>query len=192
MANPTTPTKQKTAPTDLTTLSPLKKHNKSNQRELAVMTMSFEMLGKAFLELSKRQQMAPSVDSIIPGSRHQLYPPSDGRISVDGVKVCYAYQLVALHKFGASGLAEVLATKDSQESPVISHLCGVQCITPDHIVIEPKQVNDERTHHHYCLLEKLKQDGPKGAHELAEKLACQHKPKCGAPLVLSSTEENAL
>lgn len=175
----TTPKKRSAA---TLALSPQKVHNKSGQRELAVLTLSDATLGKAQKELANRKAMAPLVASIIPGSPHQFYPALDGRISVEGVKVCYAYQLIARQRFGTECLAQVLATKDSQESVVISHLCGEMCITQDHIVLESKQANDERTHHHYCLLEKLNQEGPIGVHELAQKLACKHEPKCGAPL----------
>jgi hypothetical protein len=165
-------------------LSSSKVHNKSGKSELWVLTMGFDVLGKSFAQFSKRLKKAPMVDSIIWNSPHQFYPTSDGRITVDSVKVCYAYQLVALHKFGTNGLAEVLACKDSQKSLVISHLCGEMCVTADHLVIEPKQVNDERTHHHFVLLERFQQQENKkeGVEALVGEMACKHEPKCGAPL----------
>jgi len=75
---------------------------------------------------------------------------ADGRFSVNQVKVCFAYQAIAYCKFGRKELGNVPASKNATDL-LISHLCGTHnCCEKNHIILEQKKINDERTHCHEC------------------------------------------
>ena len=41
-----------------------------------------------------------------------MYPTADGRVSIGSTKVAYAYQIVALKKFGRKVIESIPARKD--------------------------------------------------------------------------------
>jgi len=105
---------------------------------------------------------------------------ADGRVSSRGIKVAFGYQLVALQKFGAAVLAAVPASKRADDA-LISHLCGTRnCLVADHIIIEPKRVNDERTHCHFCMSHIKQVSGAVAMTHAMESGLCPHEPPCGS------------
>jgi len=110
----------------------------------------------------------------------QLYPTGDGRITVAGKKVCYAYQAVAHRKFGRDELSKVAAAK-SQDDLVISHLCGTRnCVVESHLILESKRLNDERTHCHYTMANVVRKSGRAGLAAAMDLGLCDHNPHCGS------------
>jgi hypothetical protein len=104
----------------------------------------------------------------------------DGRITINRKKICYAYQFYAAIKFKLPDLEKVGAVKNSQNAMVISHLCGSRnCCNPDHMVLEPKCKNDERTHCHFVFRRYQQQFGVEEFMKLRDR-ACPHEPRCGS------------
>ena len=107
-----------------------KVHNKSGRTELTVCSARDEErhLWRETLRVYKTTvaERTPGLcvsDCLTPRGRH------DGRLSVYGSKVCYAYQLVAYDKFGRDAMMQVTPAK-KQDDLVVSHLCGARnCMT---------------------------------------------------------------
>jgi len=125
-------------------------HNKSGLSEMTIATVPdslIERWSNVFRLLPKTQR----VGLCGPTSPCLFIPAGDGRLTVSQRKVCYAYQLVARLKFGQAALQGMVASKTAQDL-VISHLCGSRnCVARDHLILEPKSVNDERVHCHFCM-----------------------------------------
>jgi len=84
-----------------------------------------------------------------------------------------------LSKSLAGMLLEELKPLKNRESKLISHLCGTRnCCNSEHIVIEPKFVNDERTHCHFCLRSIFEKNGRKGVKQFLAIGGCPHNPQC--------------
>lgn len=110
-----------------------------------------------------------------------LHSAADGRFSQNQKKVAYGYQIIAFIKFGRRALEDVEASKSSKHSKLLSHLCGTRnCCNEDHIVIESKGVNDERTHCHFCMHLILSTSGHEGVKRFLELGGCPHTPHCGS------------
>lgn len=125
---------------------------------------------------------APATECLIPGSPCFHLSGEDGRLSISGKKVCFGYQLVAYCKFGRDELLNVASSKTNQECLVISHLCGYRnCCNKDHLVLESKRVNDERTNCHGCIRSILDSQGPDSYPEALRAFidlgACKHMHK---------------
>ena len=74
----------------------------------------------------------------------------DGRYSYKGKKICYGYQIVARQKFGEK--IKSVASSKSKTDLTISHLCGTRnCINRKHLILETKEINDERVHCHFAF-----------------------------------------
>lgn len=169
------------SPTSLS--SPTKKHNKSGMETLAILDNSDDKINtwasNLFGSPKKYFVDAAPTECLIPDSPCFHLKGEDGRLSIKGVKVCYGYQLVAYCKFGRDELSKVASSKTNQECLVISHLCGSRnCCNKDHLVLESKRVNDERTNCHGCIRSILDLKGPKGYPEALETFfqlgACKH------------------
>lgn len=101
------------------------------------------------------------------------------------VKKPWAYHIVAFHKFGR-GEMETVPSNKNQNDLLISHLCGNKsfCCNPDHLILEIKDINDRRTHCHYCIsniLEKYKYNWDDARDRLNLFFmigSCNHEPKC--------------
>lgn len=105
---------------------------------------------------------------------------ADGRVSWRGVKMAFGYQLVAFRKFGAAAIAAVPSSKRADDA-LLSHLCGTRnCLVPEHIVIEPKRINDERTHCHFCMTNIKRKAGMGAVTAALQSGLCQHNPCCGS------------
>jgi len=166
-------------------------HNKSGKTDLGVCSLTDAQLKQCQSALKSALKTQPICDSVIRDSPHQFYTSNDGRISVASKKLCYAYQLVALNTFGRSRLLELGAVKNSPDSISISHLCGEQCITAEHLKLETKRVNDERAIHHRVLLDALHEGGRERMEALDRYLVCRHQPRCSgdfAPFEVDSQD----
>lgn len=143
-----------------------KLHNKSGLEVLSLAKASDserKVWERTLCNCAKRKHQG-----LIPGSPCLLLAAKDGRLSVNQKKVCFAYQLVAALKFGYDVVRRIPASK-SGDSLMISHLCGTRnCCNPDHIVIETKATNDERTHCHFCMNNVWRLQGEDGLRQFLE------------------------
>lgn len=155
-----------------------KKHNKSQQAGLSFLSASDS-------EIQQWMQpptfvLAKSHEGLIEGSSCKILSARDGRITFQQRKVAYGYQLVAFNKFGRLAMSGIASSK-SQDDTTISHLCGTRnCCEADHIVLEPKSVNDERTHCHFSIAAAKKAKGWEGVRLFFESGACEHVPRCAS------------
>lgn len=149
-------------------------HNKSNINTLVILSSSDDIIK------TWSTTMADSLfrfDGLISGSDCLCLTAQDGRLTVNRKKVAYGYHIVAFNKFGREELKKVTTNK-LQTDLVISHLCGTRnCCNPDHLILETKQTNDERTHCHFCM-RNAKQSGKLAAFLACG--ACRHEPQCGS------------
>jgi hypothetical protein len=74
-----------------------------------------------------------------------------------------------------------------QDDLLISHLCGTRnCVNPNHLVLEPKGVNDERTSCHFALRNVTATAVARGTDAASARSAvlglglCPHSPTCGS------------
>lgn len=118
-------------------------------------------------------------DGTIESSPCWLTNPKDGRISIKGIKKFFGYQLAAWSKYGREYLEIVPPNKTKADHMTISHLCGggPRCCNPDHITIEFKWLNDERTQCMAVFL-RIKQQLGSPTFELVQSTCCPHNPKC--------------
>ena len=114
------------------------------------------------------------VQGLCPGSTCIMTSAKDGRYSRHSKKEAYGYQVVARVKYTQDVLAAVTASK-KQTDNLISHLCGKgTCINHEHIIIETKAINDERTHCHFVMEAGRRMNG-----SVEILWQCPHQPKCG-------------
>lgn len=106
-----------------------------------------------------------------------LKPPKDPKSGTD--QLCYGYQLAAYIYFGRDALMLVPTNKKATDL-TISHICGVEyCCTLGHTRLEPKKVNDERTHCQYCLANILrKTQDVESVVKFWDIGGCNHYPFC--------------
>jgi hypothetical protein len=157
-------------------------HNKSKKVTLALLDQEDATL--LVWHSLIQEKLRPVVDTVINGSPCSLLyqqngqPVGDGRLTIERVKVAYAYQVVAWKKFGRDELKTVSPSKSEVNAKTISHLCGTpNCCNPDHLVIEAKTVNDERTHCHWCC-ENAVLKCSTVTHISFAALFCPHNPTC--------------
>lgn len=152
-------------------------HNKSGLLSLTLLKHSDEEISRWSKILRNSLHEAPS---LCLDSPCLLPTAADGRFSRNQKKVAYGYQIIAFVKFGRRALRDVESSKSSKHSKLVSHLCGTRnCCNEDHIVIESKGVNDERTHCHFCMLLILSTSGREGVQKFLELGGCPHTPRCG-------------
>ncbi len=151
-------------------------HNKSGLSTLSILACNLSEIEEWYCNLSKKLQPA---DGLIQGSPCLLLPAKDGRYSHMQRKVAYGYQIVAFMKFGRDQLKPATASK-LKDDLTISHLCGTRnCCNPDHLILDSKATNDERTHCHFGLGHAIRAKGPEGIHHWMKSSCCPHTPKCG-------------
>ena len=104
----------------------------------------------------------------------------DGRYSELQKKLFFTYHLATWSRFGREALKTVPSAKAADGDLVISHLCGngPRCAKPEHIKIEPKRINDERAHCHFCMRSALAGQGCKVIKDLIDLHICPHRPPC--------------
>ena len=97
-----------------------------------------------------------------------------------------AYHVRALDVFGPDLLGLVPPNKVTNNSLTVSHSCGVRhCCTRSHLLIEPKWVNDERTHCHFLVISLIHRGASQEeVFRMVDNIrsACPHMPKCFAYL----------
>ena len=152
----------------------VKVHNKSGTSRLKILELSQESLKD--VQQALKQSDKKSVKRLA-STQCKLTQAADGRVSIGGKKVAFGYQVVALDKFG-QGLQTVSSVKNEEGAKTISHVCGTAfCLNPDHLVLEAKKVNDERTHCHF-VMQVAKDNGC--LEELLKLQFCSHDPVCGS------------
>jgi len=161
-----------------------KVHNKSGKSTLALLDNSDTTLN-SWLELAKKKFKVID-DGLIIDSKCILMSAKDGKLSVQQKKVAWGYHLVAFDKFGREAMLSVSPIKDKKDSLTISHLCGTRdCCNSEHLIIEGKKINDERTHCHFVLKNIKKAHQKDSANFMKDNLdlffrigGCPHEPKC--------------
>lgn len=122
--------------------------------------------------------MLSEKECLIEDSMCWVVGDKEGRLSFDGQKVTFGFHIAAKLRFGDRMLA-VDANK-KQSSLVVSHVCGTRrCCVADHLVLETKQKNDERTACHRVMRTVFKKSGRAGLAKLHELPFCEHIPRCG-------------
>lgn len=102
----------------------------------------------------------------------------NGDISIQQKKRM-GYHLAAFLLFGREKLEKVSSDKTEEGALTISHLCGTKrCLNFEHLILELKRINDERTHCHFTIANVLKKSGWEGVKTLLDCGACPHTPKC--------------
>lgn len=157
-------------------------HNKSGSNTLTILEYNDDELLQ-FLNTVK-EGIKIDKEGMIEDSPCYILNAKDGKITY-GSKKIWAYHIVAYHKFGRREMNRVPSNK-KQDDLVISHLCGSKshCCNPDHLSLETKKINDERTHCHYCIRNILKKfqynwDNARDRLELFFQIgSCNHDPKC--------------
>lgn len=163
-------------------------HNKSGVCELAICRMD----DAAYAECLSTFQGAtfhPVPGLTINSSQCLLYRTSDGRLTVSQEKKTFAYHVAARMQFGRDSLAAVTAGKSERGAMTISHLCGTRnCCNADHLCLELKSINDERTHCHFVIRQLLERNEvpPERRGDFIQEFMkadfCPHIPRCCHPL----------
>jgi hypothetical protein len=154
----------------------LRTHNKSGHYNLSILDNNSSEIEEWDQAQSKKFQV---VDGLILGSPCFLPATKDGRYTRNQRKVAYGYQISAFKKFGRAKLTSATATK-LKDDITISHLCGTRnCCNPEHLVLESKAINDERTHCHFGLKHAKASKGQIGIQYWVQSSCCPHNPKCG-------------
>lgn len=155
----------------------MKKHNKSGISTLSILEIDDKVLEMYWLDLSRK---ANTEEGLVEYSPCFLTSAKDGRYSHRQEKICHAYHLAAWKKYGRESLLLVPSNKASPDSLVISHLCGngPRCFRMEHLVLEAKIINDERTHCHFCLKNACAIGDFRAIKHALEMGICPHVPPC--------------
>lgn len=150
-------------------------HNKSQTAHLSILNLTDEQIEQFDALL---YQSSHFVEGLIEDSPCLCCIPQDGRVTFLGNKYAVAH-VSSFLKFGREKMETIPATKISKNSLIISHLCGngPRCFNPLHLAIEPKWLNDERTHCHFIIKKRFESHGYDGLAEFI-KLICPHEHKC--------------
>lgn len=151
-------------------------HNKSGRSNLSILDNNSsdieEWDKEQSTKLARRQGLIEASPCYLPATK-------DGRYTKNRRKVAYGYQIVAFRKFGRARLRPATAAK-LKDDITISHLCGTRnCCNPEHLVLESKATNDERTHCHFSLKHAKDARGQSGIRDWIRSSCCPHNPKCG-------------
>ncbi len=150
-------------------------HNKSGLSTLSILDYNSSDIEQWYKEQSRKLQPR---EGLILGSPCLLPAAKDGRHTVKQRKVAYGYQIIAYMKFGREQLRSATASKLKIDL-TISHLCGTRnCCNSDHLILESKAINDERTHCHYGLEHTMEARGRNGVLDWIKSCCCPHTPKC--------------
>lgn len=151
-------------------------HNKSGLSTLSILDSNRSKIDEWDREQSAKLR---SADGLIQGSPCLLPAAKDGRYTHRQRKVAYGYHIVAFRKFGYEQLSSVTTSK-LRDDLTISHLCGTRnCCHPDHLILESKATNDERTHCHFGLKHAKEARGTNGILDWIKSSCCPHTPRCG-------------
>jgi hypothetical protein len=171
---------------------PPKLHNKSNKSSLSVSYSSRAERRIWWNLLLRPHRKHRTLRGLIQGSNCILMANKKGTINYQRRKVCYGYQLVAIKKFGLNKIRKVTSCKNDGDL-TISHLCGTRnCINSKHIILEPKHINDERTHCHFCMQSAYERGGWDNVQTFLDLGCCRHKPVCGSVNIANLIKEEAV
>lgn len=147
-------------------------HNKSRRISINIGDLPDDVFREL---LSLVQNGLHACGEVTHGSPCVSINAQDGRVSYKGAKIAFGYQVIARNKFGIERMKAVAASKTA-ESLTISHLCGTRnCCNADHLVLETKAINDERTHCHFCL---RNLDSNEARNYFLAHNGCRHVPQC--------------
>jgi len=152
-------------------------HNKSGTCKLKVLKLKDKKIREVWKTLVPKLHKFPGT---IEDSPCWFTRSKDGRISESRVKFTFGYHVSAYIEHGREALESVSSNKTGPNAKTISHLCGngPRCCNPDHIIIELKITNDERTHCMYVMSQVLEDFGYHGLRVLLLLYHCPHVPKC--------------
>jgi len=159
-------------------------HNKSGSTYLSILDESKYSHDRVLLfHRTLLTQVRPH-QGLCQASPCKLMEATSGRFTYQQVKVSYGYQLVAYVKYGRETLLRVPTAKLATDL-LISHLCGtLNCCEASHLVIEAKaindEINDERTHCHWSMMNAYKKTGWTGVQQVLGAGICPHQPQCGS------------
>eukprot|EP01097_Dermamoeba_algensis_P004934 TRINITY_DN3151_c0_g1_i1.p1 TRINITY_DN3151_c0_g1~~TRINITY_DN3151_c0_g1_i1.p1 ORF type:complete len:172 (-),score=13.53 TRINITY_DN3151_c0_g1_i1:470-985(-) len=158
-------------------------HNKSGLSTLSVLEENHEKLLEWKRILDTRILCGEQITGLVQNSKCILLVNQKGTLVVDSKHVCYGYQLVAYFKFGRDVMSLIKPSKE-QTDLVISHICGTRnCCNADHLLIEPKSINEERTHCHFVMKNALKDGEAVLRYYFSNYTLCRHAPSCGSFLL---------
>lgn len=155
-------------------------HNKSGKSSLSFLGQSDTTLENWDEALQKKIKEGTKKRGLC-ASRCKILNNKKGVLVRRRKHVCYGYQLVAFKKFGREKLHKVVPNKVAT-SITVSHLCGTRnCCNGNHLILEPKKINDERTHCHFCLgIVSLNPFCTRWFLKQIAALICPHEPRCGS------------
>ena len=153
-------------------------HNKSSRTDLVISTQDEDKQSawrRALDTASKKPYDGLAEEPCL------VMTAGDGRVSVGGHKNVFGYQVVAREKFGPAAMQRLQSVKSTKDTTVISHLCGTRnCLVADHLFLEGKGVNDERTMCHFAMRNVRAKSGKEGVAKAMALGLCCHAPPCAS------------
>jgi hypothetical protein len=185
-----------------------RKHNKSGLTTLSILRYSDAQILEE-LEVSLKEKIQPRGE-LIENSRCKVWPCKKSKITLQGKVLvqCFgkggntclifyqdageAYHVAAFRLFGRERLSRVQPNKD-RDSLVVSHICGTRnCCKKNHLLLEPKWVNDERTHCHFLPHSMIKRGFPALKTVRWVRKVCPHSPRCFTYLGAHDPDERVI
>lgn len=153
--------------------------------KLAILEHSDDLLNKSADKITPGKVDLEYIDGSIKATSCFRIPQEEnsrnGDISIQSKKRM-GYHLAAFLLFGREKLEKVSSGKTEEDALTISHLCGTRrCLNLDHLILELKRINDERTHCHFAISNVKEKSGWQGVKTLLDCGACPHTPKCAQP-----------
>jgi len=165
--------------------SPPQKHNKSGVGRIMLATIDDDLFDEWYAEFLRRPKLTQEGHCRM--SHCKLFSNTDGRFSYKQKKVTFGYHLVARRKYGLVEIQKVSSTKsndNNERGRTISHLCGTPfCLHPDHIIIEWKDIQDQRACCHFAMKNWRVTTGIRMPIQILNRI-CPHTPKCGAIVIM--------
>jgi len=163
-------------------------HNKSGKASLSISSKSKELrdsIVSTFNKAEKLKEVTTIRDSdcifVKPGGTKTTKNKYLERITLNQKKQCHVSHVSALLKFGQQRMSEVDSSK-TNDSLSVSHLCGHNfCCNQDHLLLETKKINDERSHCHFFIRRLIQAKDDETSFENAIefiKKYCPHSPPC--------------
>jgi hypothetical protein len=152
-------------------------HNMSGKKTLSFLDLSDEDIYNAWNKYQANNIIIE--DGPIIGNPCWISSSQDGRLTIKGNKVAHAYEIAAFSRYWRFNIEKVPPHKNAN-SLSISHICGKgpRCCNPQHLVLEPKWVNDERTHCHFALFNAYNYGGYQNMEDAYDLGICPHNPPC--------------
>jgi len=150
-------------------------HNKSKSENISLLGLTDEELEEYWEIFKKTMIIEPG-----PIENHPCWftKSQTGKVSKNQRGI-HAYKIAVFIRYGRWQMNKIPSVKRAT-SLVMSHICGQgpRCANPFHIFLEPKWINDERTHCHFCFLNAFQQGGYEAVREAFGTGICTHNPPC--------------